>query len=117
MLWVYGHYKYFTFTDGGLTLDVYRRQILTTKVDPRTVRVRLYHLICFAGEHVTEPVHESFLRESFDVRAGDIWNAESCRGGKNGSNQCGRVRFTFDSKKEIKVIKNDYIAIDCWMLN
>ena len=42
MLWVYGLYKYFTLSVRGLTLysDVYRFQILTSKVDPRTERFR-----------------------------------------------------------------------------
>ena len=37
MLWVYDHYKYFYSHSAGIDL---RRQILTTKVDPRTVRVK-----------------------------------------------------------------------------
>ena len=45
MLWVYGHYKYFLFLQCGDRLyasesDVYRRQILTTKGDPRAERVK-----------------------------------------------------------------------------
>ena len=35
MLWVYGHYKYYSYSAG---ID-YRRQVLTSKVDPRAVRV------------------------------------------------------------------------------
>ena len=37
MLWVHGHYKYFQFYSAGID---YRRQILTTEVGPRTVRVK-----------------------------------------------------------------------------
>ena len=37
MLWVHGHYKYFQFYSAGID---YRRQILSTKVGPRTVRVK-----------------------------------------------------------------------------
>ena len=52
MLWIYDHYKYFTLTVRGWTLDVCGRQILTTKGDPHAVRVnrqsRLYSVyICF----------------------------------------------------------------------
>ena len=36
MLWVYGHYKVYSFSAG---ID-FRRQILTSKVDPRTERVK-----------------------------------------------------------------------------
>ena len=36
MLWVYGHYKYIYFT--SVVID-FSRQILTTKVDPRDVKV------------------------------------------------------------------------------
>ena len=37
MLWVlYGHYTFFTFSVQRSTLDVKRRQDLTSKVDPRT---------------------------------------------------------------------------------
>ena len=36
MLWVYDQYKYFYSYSAG----IYRRQILMTKVDPRTVRVK-----------------------------------------------------------------------------
>ena len=44
MLWVYGKYKYFYSYSAGMDFslsesDVYRRQILTTKVDPRAVWV------------------------------------------------------------------------------
>ena len=39
MLWVYGHYKYFTLTSRGSTLDVrFRCHILTFKVDPRCIK-------------------------------------------------------------------------------
>ena len=47
MVWVYGHYKYFTLSVRGPTLDVriwrlksdvYRRQILMSKVGPRAER-------------------------------------------------------------------------------
>ena len=45
MLWVCGHYKYYYSYSAGIDFrsesDVYRRQILTAKVDPRTVRVKL----------------------------------------------------------------------------
>ena len=52
MLWVYGHYKYvysysagIDFTRQNLTsVDVYRRQILTSKVDPRTVKVKRIYI-------------------------------------------------------------------------
>ena len=44
MLWFYGHYKYFDPYSAGIDFrrhesDVYRRQILTPKVDARAVRV------------------------------------------------------------------------------
>ena len=39
MLWIYGHLKYVDSYSAGI--DVYRRQILTTKVDPRTVWVNM----------------------------------------------------------------------------
>ena len=43
MLWVYDRHNYFTTTVRGSTLDVrigvYGRQIMTSKVDPRTARV------------------------------------------------------------------------------
>ena len=36
----YGHYKYvYSYSAGSTESDVYRRQILSTKVDPRAVRV------------------------------------------------------------------------------
>ena len=39
MLWVYDHYKYlFSYTCYSAEID-FRRQILTSKVDPRAVRV------------------------------------------------------------------------------
>ena len=46
LLWVYGHYKLFIFFQCGDRLytsesDVYRRRILTYKVDPRTERVNV----------------------------------------------------------------------------
>ena len=50
MLWVYGHYKYVYFYSGGIDFsrhaesDVYRRNILTAKVDLRAVRDKT-HLI------------------------------------------------------------------------
>ena len=37
MLWVYGHYKYFNSFSAGID---FRRQILTSKVDPRTEMVK-----------------------------------------------------------------------------
>ena len=41
-LWVYSHYKYFTLSVRGSTLDVrYRRQILTSKVSPRAESVNV----------------------------------------------------------------------------
>ena len=48
MLWVYSHYKCLTLSVRGLTLDVFRhqtqtskkRQILTSKVDPRAEKVK-----------------------------------------------------------------------------
>ena len=40
MLWVYGHYTYFTLAVRGSTLDIYRRLILTSKINPRAVRVK-----------------------------------------------------------------------------
>ena len=48
MLWVYDHFKYFYSYSAGIDFspsesDVYRRQILTTKVDPRAVRVTRLH--------------------------------------------------------------------------
>ena len=47
MLWVYGHYSYVYSYGAGIdirrqnlqTSNVYRRQILTSKVDPRATRV------------------------------------------------------------------------------
>ena len=43
MLWVYGHFKYFSLSVRGSTLDdricVYGRQTLTSKVDPGAERV------------------------------------------------------------------------------
>ena len=43
MLWVYGHYKFLVLSARGSTLesDVCRRQILTSKSDPRTERVKI----------------------------------------------------------------------------
>ena len=38
MLWVYGHYKYFYSYRAGIDLSR-----LTSEVDPRTVRVKLYY--------------------------------------------------------------------------
>ena len=46
MLYEYGHEKYFYFTSES---DVNRRQILTSKVDPRAVRVNALDTLC-AGE-------------------------------------------------------------------
>ena len=37
MVWVYGHYKYFYSYSAGID---FRRQILSTKLDPRAVRVK-----------------------------------------------------------------------------
>ena len=48
MLWVYDHYKYVHSYSAGIDL-VYRRQILTTKVFPRAVRVkrgRISSIVC-----------------------------------------------------------------------
>ena len=50
MIRVYGHYKYFLLIQCADRLqssesDVYRRQILTTKVDPRAVRAKVPKLI------------------------------------------------------------------------
>ena len=43
MLWVYGHYKQFYSYSAGIDFSRQnRRQILTTKVDPRAVRVNPY---------------------------------------------------------------------------
>ena len=42
MLWVYGHYKYFTLSVRGPTL----RQILTSKVGPRTEKVNVGPVTC-----------------------------------------------------------------------
>ena len=39
MFWVYDQYKYFTITVRGLTFDIFRRQILTTRVNPHAVRI------------------------------------------------------------------------------
>ena len=49
MLWVYDHWKYFYAysVEIDFSRDVYRRQILTTKVDPRAVRVKSYIAVCF----------------------------------------------------------------------
>ena len=48
MLWVYGHYKYFHSYSAGIDFSrqnlTSRRQILTTKVDPRTVRVKWWEI-------------------------------------------------------------------------
>ena len=42
-LWVYDHYKYlYSYSAGIDCMDVYSRQILTSKVDPSAVRVRLF---------------------------------------------------------------------------
>ena len=38
MLWVYGHYEYFNSYSAGID---FRRQILTSKIDPRAVRVKV----------------------------------------------------------------------------
>ena len=45
MLCVYGHYEYFYSYSVGIDSesDVYRRQILTSKIDPRAVRVNDIH--------------------------------------------------------------------------
>ena len=48
MVWIYGHYKYFYSFSAGIDFkrqnlsesDVYIRQILTSNVDPRDVRVK-----------------------------------------------------------------------------
>ena len=40
MIWVYGHYKFFNFSVRGSILNVYRRQMLTSKVSLRTERVK-----------------------------------------------------------------------------
>ena len=40
MLWVYDNYKYFYSYSAGI--NFYRRLILSTKVDPRTLRVNPY---------------------------------------------------------------------------
>ena len=59
MLWVNDHYKYLSSYSAGINFrrqnlsdsDVYRRQILTTKVDPRAVRVKvLSTTICFFNQ-------------------------------------------------------------------
>ena len=60
MLWVYDHYM-FTLSVRGLTLDsesdVYRSQILTSKIDPRAERVKalcyIYHLNWSHARHDT----------------------------------------------------------------
>ena len=41
MLWVYGYYKYFYSYSAGID---FRRQILTPKVDHRTVRFKIVHI-------------------------------------------------------------------------
>ena len=61
-LWVHGHYKYFfILTVRGSTLvvrilrqtpDPRRRQILTTKVDPHTVRVKALNYIIYFLTHL-----------------------------------------------------------------
>ena len=46
MLWVYGHSGGIDFSRQNLTSsesDVYRRQTLTTKVDPPTIRAKIAH--------------------------------------------------------------------------
>ena len=47
MLWVYGHYKYVCSYSES---DVYRRQILKSKVDPRTVRVKWQVILMFSSQ-------------------------------------------------------------------
>ena len=46
MLWVHVHYTYFTLAVRGKTLDIYRRQILTSKFNPRAVSVSCYCCYC-----------------------------------------------------------------------
>ena len=43
MLWVNGHYKYSYSYSAGID---FRRQNLTTKVDPRAERVKLISMVC-----------------------------------------------------------------------
>ena len=43
MLWVYGHKKYFYSNSSGIDFDIYRRQILTAKVDHHSVRASISH--------------------------------------------------------------------------
>ena len=48
MLCVYGHYKYFYYYSAGIDFkrqNLTSRQILTIKVDPRTVRVKMSQTI------------------------------------------------------------------------
>ena len=47
ILWVYGHYKYFYYDSAGID---FRRQNLTSKVDPRTVRVNVDCILYDAAE-------------------------------------------------------------------
>ena len=48
---VYGHYKYFTLSVRGSTLesDVCKRQILTSSVDPRSARVNIIDCFMFVA--------------------------------------------------------------------
>ena len=55
MLWVYGHYTYYTVNSAGID----RRQILVCNVGPRTERVTAFSttivvLICFISRPITD---------------------------------------------------------------
>ena len=55
MLWVHGHYTYYTLNSAGID----RRQILVCNVGPRTERVTAFSttivvLICFISRSITD---------------------------------------------------------------
>ena len=64
MLWVHGHYKYFISFGAGndfrrqsITSTLYRRQILTINVDPRTVRANLSNEISGSTCYIFYSIH------------------------------------------------------------
>ena len=62
MLWVYGHYKYFYSYSAGI---YFWRRILTSKVDPRAVRVKVLHMLhprTFISEHIIIMINSPWLR-------------------------------------------------------
>ena len=84
MLWVYGHYKYFNYSSGGglytSESDVYRRQILTYKDDPRAERINNTKLKCEIYNSNIKCIYVNQLRWGFSVNVNTSVNlvASAC---------------------------------------